>query len=303
MKSFVWGLLVAVGMVVGGDLHAQFQPQQALKVQIFTERQQFLTQEPMQVSVRVYNYTGEALILGQEADWISFSVEPMANKSIVRQVSEPEVAVPAFAVNTGEMATRRVNLVPHFEIVKSGRYKITATVKCGRWGEKSSEPLMVDVVSGTPLWVREFGVPGPNGVESELRKYQVVQTRHMDASQLYIKVTDAYDSKVYGVHHLGQMVIEHKTEQQTDRNNRLHVLHRSGRSFFTYSMVDYDGRIILRQRYEQDGIRPGLQPTASGEVLVSGGVRTRVASDIDPLADELEAEKKRQQQQQQTQAP
>ncbi|MCD6050392.1 MAG: hypothetical protein K0Q55_1795, partial [Verrucomicrobia bacterium] len=158
-------------------------------------------------------------------------------------------------------------------------------------GEKASEPVLVDVVTGSRLWEREFGVPTGKGTEPDLRKYQILQTRHMDVSHLYIKVTDTYGTKVHGLRHLGQMVIAYKPEQQTDRNNRLHVLHRSGRASFTYSMVDYDGRVLLRQRYEQEGEPPRLRPTEAGEILVSGGVRTKSPTDIDPLADEQETKK------------
>ena len=287
MKAIVLGLLVAFGAVTG------VQAQQALKVQLFADRQHFLAQEALEVSVRVYNYSGETLLMGKDPEWVSFTVEPMANKSIVRQASRPDVVYP-FELGNNMMATRRVNLTPHFEIVHSGRYKITATVKFAQWGERSSEPLLVDVVNGSALWEREFGVPTSTDAAPEIRKYQILQTRHTDVSQLYVKVTDSYGSKVFGLRHIGQMVIAYKPDQQIDRNNRLHVLHRSGRASYTYSMVDYDGRVILRQRYEQESEPPRLRHTEAGEILVNGGVRTKAPSDIDPLADEMELKKQTQ---------
>lgn len=302
MKAIVLGLLAAFGVV------ASVQAQQVVKVKIFTEkayllsegaqtvnekiqylndRTQFLAQEPMGIMVRVFNYSGETMVLGREEDWISFSVEPLANKSIVRQNGQPPVAG-VFELGNNLMATKRVDLAPFFEIVESGRYKITATVRAGRFGDVSSEPLLVDLVSGTTLWDHEFGIPALGDKAPEIRRYQIIQARQMDVQHLYVKVTDTYGSKTYGLHQLGQMVITHKPEQLTDRNNRLHVLHRSGRSTYTYSMVDHDGQVILRQRYDQAGGPPHLVPTEAGEVLVSGGVRTKSPYDIDPLADELE---------------
>jgi len=306
MKAIVLGLLAALSMAAG------VQAQQVVKVKIFTEkafllsegaqtvnekiqylneRAQFLAQEPMGIMVRVYNYSGETMVLGQEEDWISFSVEPLANKSIVRQHGQPTLAG-AFELGNNLMATKRVDLTPYFEIVQSGRYKITATVRAGRFGDISSEPLLVDLVTGTPLWDHEFGVPALGDKPSEIRRYQIIQARQMDVQHLYVKVTDTYNSKTYGLYPLGQMVIAQKPEQQTDRNNRLHVLHRSGRSTYTYSMVDHDGQIILRQRYDQAGGPPHLVPTEAGEVLINGGVRTKSLYDIDPFANELEQKQK-----------
>jgi hypothetical protein len=306
MKAIVLGLLAALSMA------ASVQAQQVVKVKIFTEkafllsegaqtvnekiqylnqRAQFLAQEPMGIMVRVYNYSGETLVLGQQEDWISFSVEPLANKSVVRQTGEPSVAG-AFELGNNLMATKRVDLTPYFEIVQPGRYKITATVRVGRFGDVSSEPLLVDMVNGTPLWDHEFGVPAAGDKAPEIRRYQIIQARQMDVQHLYVKVTDTFNSRTYGLYPLGQMVIAQKPEQQIDRNNRLHVLHRSGRSTYTYSMVDYDGQIILRQRYDQAGGPPHLVPTEAGEVLVNGGVRTKSAYDIDPLAEEQELKQK-----------
>jgi len=306
MKAIVLVLLAAFGVVAGA------QAQQVVKVKIFTEkayalseraqslneksqllndRTQYLAQEPMGIMVRVYNYSGETLVLGREDDWVSFSVEPLANKSIVRQASQPQVGGSPFALENGMMATKRVDLVPHFEVVQSGRYKITATVRAGRHGDISSEPLLVDVVNGSPLWDREFGVPAQADKAPEIRRYNIIQVRQTDVQHIYVKVTDTHGGKLYGLYPLGQMVLAYKPEQQMDRNNRLHVLHRSGRATFTYSMVDHDGRVILRQRYDQTGAPPSLVHTDAGEVLVSGGTRTKSAFDIDPLADELEQQK------------
>lgn len=302
MKAIVLGVLMSFCLAVGA------QAQQVVKAKLFTEkgylqsemestmigksralseRSQYLMQEPMVILVRVFNYSGESLVLGRDADWISFSVEPLANKTIVRQTSEPNLSHP-FVLDNGLMATKRIDLTPHFDISQPGRYKITAVVKMAQYGEVAAEPLLVDVVGGTVLWDHEFGVPAAASGAPEVRRYQILQARQQDVQHLYVKVTDTYNSKTYGISALGQMVITHQPVQQIDRNNRLHVLHRSGRSYFTYTMVDYDGRVLMRLRYDQDGPPPVLRVTDGGDVLVSGGVRTKSPYDIDPLADEAE---------------
>jgi hypothetical protein len=280
MKSTVLGLLMVFMTAMG--VHAQTQP---LKVQLETEYSQFLAQEPLVIKMRVINYTGETLKMGDDPDWVNFSVEPVGNKGLVRQNGPLDIVYP-FVLETSMMATKRINLIPQFEIMKPGRYKIMARVKAGRWGEISSDPLLIDIVGGNILWEQEFGVPDSTGKEPEIRKYKLIQSRQMDASVLYVKVTDIYESKVYGIHPLGKMVLTPIPEKATDKANRLHVLQQSGAKSFTYSMINHDGTVLIRMRYEYDDTRPRLRASESGDIIIAGGIRVKSEYDIDPLADQ-----------------
>lgn len=288
MKATFLGLLMVLTSVTGlqAQLTATPAQTQPLKVQLTTEHTQFIAQEPMEITIRVLNYTGEALQLnGSDPEWITFSVEALGNKSLVRQAAPLDVDRSIPPVGTGMMATVRVGLVPQFEISKAGRYKIVARVKAGRWGEITSEPYFIDIVPGITMWEQEFGVPNAEGKEPEMRKYKLIQSRNMDAPVIYVKVTDIYESRVFGLSALGKMVTQPTPEQITDRANRLHVLHQSGAKSFTYSMINYDGTVLLRMRYEYTDTRPRLRANENGDIIISGGIRVKSEYDIDPLAD------------------
>jgi hypothetical protein len=280
MKATFLGLLMAFMAVVGAQ--AQTQP---LKVQLTSEHTQFIAQESMEFTVRVINYTGETLNLnGRDPEWLTFSVEALGSKSLVRQTGQLDVYREIPPVETSMMAKTTVDLIPQFDISKAGRYKVTAKVKAGRWGEVTSEPYFIDIVTGNVMWAQEFGVPNAEGREPEIRKYKLIQSRNLDASIIYVKVTDSYESKVFGLNALGKMVTMPAPEQMTDKSNRLHVLHQSGARSFTYSMVNHDGTVLLRMRYEYNDTRPRLRANENGDIIISGGIRVKSEHDIDPLA-------------------
>lgn len=282
MKATVLSLMLILAVFCS----VQAQP---LKVVVFSDQKQFLAQERMVLSVRMYNYTGQTLKLGAAPGWLTIGVEPLGSTSkMVPQNSKLDI-MGEFELGTGMMATKHIEMIPSFEIVEPGRYKVTATVHFGKWGDISSEPYFVDIVSGIPVWQREFGVPSKAGTPPETRRYTLIEARHADTLQLYVKVTDTYESKVFGLRILGKLVSSQPPEYNTDRYNRLHVLQQTGRATFTYSLVDYDGSVILRQRYDySDSGRPRLRPTEGGDIIVSGGLRVKSPSDIDPLAEEME---------------
>jgi len=258
---------------------------QPLKVQLSSDHIQFIAQESIEITVRVINYTGETLNLnGNDPEWLTFNVEALGNKSLVRQTGPLDVYRKIPPVETGMLAPVTVDLVPQFEISKPGRYKITARVKAGRWGEITSEPYFIDIVPGITMWEQEFGVPNAEGKAPEIRKYKLLQSRNLDAPVIYAKVTDVYESKVFGLTALGKMVTSPVPEQITDKANRLHVLHQSGAKSFTYSMINHDGRVLLRMRYEYTDTRPRLRANENGDIIISGGIRVKSEYDIDPLA-------------------
>jgi hypothetical protein len=54
-----------------------------------------------------------------------------------------------------KVATKRVDLAPHFNLNQLGRYAIIATVKIKAWNrELASSPKMFDIIHGAKLWNR-----------------------------------------------------------------------------------------------------------------------------------------------------
>jgi hypothetical protein len=257
---------------------------QVVSVHLEAEQDQFLPNEPLLVSVRVVNKSGQTLHLGKERDWLTFSVEARENFP-VRELGLAPVEG-AFQLESSLQGTKRVDLAPYFDLTRPGRYRISALVRVrqGDWNEDiRSEAKEIDIVSGTKLTEITFGVPrGPGEAgRPEVRKYVLVQAHFMKSPMtLYVRLTDLHDTKVFQVYPLGIMHSFTRPEVQTDHFNNLHVLHQTGARAFSYSVINPDGFTIARQRHDYTDTRPVLRADPEGNIVVSGGIRYRTLSDL-----------------------
>src|SRR6185369_10135809 len=129
---------------------------------------------------------------------------------------------------SSKVATKRVDLAPYFSLTKPGRYKVTATVRIKGWEQEfASKPKTFEVVTGTKLWEQEFGVPpaanAPNAA-LEVRKYVLQQANYLKQLRLYVRLTDATDSKTLHVFAVGPIVSVSRPQPQLDKSSNLHLL-------------------------------------------------------------------------------
>src|SRR5438094_1032763 len=92
-----------------------------VSVELVLDQEQFLLNESLPVKVRIINRSGQTLQLGQDKDWLTFTVETREG-SVVPALGEIPV-LGEQAVGSSMVANRRVDLMPYFELTKPGRYK------------------------------------------------------------------------------------------------------------------------------------------------------------------------------------
>lgn len=243
-----------------------------LSVEIVPEQQQFLKDESLPIKVRITNRSGQTLDFGKESDWLTFSVESRDGFQVVRR---REITVPGeFSLESAAVATRRVDLAPHFELSNPGRYSIGATLKIPKWDrEVSSPPVIVEVVRGTKIWEQEFGVPVKQGLP-EVRKYILQQAALRKDLTLYVRISDQEERQTFRVFAAGRMVSFNHPEAQVDRESKLHLLFQTGARTFIYNVVAPGGDLLLGQIYDYaGGPSMRLKIDEDGTIFVSGGVR------------------------------
>src|SRR5262249_17292394 len=133
------------------------------------------------------------------------------------------------------------------------------------------------------LWQQEFGVPGGAenaGAVPEVRRYTLQQANYLRHLKLYLRITDAADSKVIKVFALGSMISFSAPEPQVDKSSNLHVLWQTGARACAYRVVNPDGEVVVRQTYDYAGSRPRLQVDAEGKIAVAGGVQRITREDV-----------------------
>jgi hypothetical protein len=138
------------------------------------------------------------------------------------------------------------------------------------------------VISGTRFWEQEFGVPhtGTNNAEPEVRKYILTQATLSRRKKLYVRVTDASESKTFSVFALGPMISFSNPQMRVDQGSKLHVFYQDGAHSFSYNVVSPDGEQLVRQTYFNEVSPPRMKVAENGEVVITGGVRHYAANDL-----------------------
>lgn len=265
---------------------------QPVDVKVVLDQDQFLPSETLPLAVRITNRSGQTLHLGADPDWLTFSVESDDGFIVVKNSEVPVLG--EFDLGSSQVATKRVDLQPYFDLRRQGHYTVTATLRIKDWNEHfSSAPVEFDVISGAELWSQDFGVPVPPGVTNrtpEIRKYTLEEANYLHQQlRMYVMVSDHSGSRVFKVSAIGPMVSFSQPEEQLDQFSNLHVIYQSGARTFTYSVVSPDGKILRQDIYDYLDKRPRLGLNDAGEITVIGGVR-RVKPDHLPdikLPDEL----------------
>jgi len=275
MKTLAFWLLLFSAWV--GTVSAQ------VRVEVTMEQEQFLAGESIPVAVRITNRSGQALHLGEDLDWLRFTIETRDGQ-VVSQMDNVPVAG-AFVLESSKVATKRVNLEPYFSFLGPERYKVIAILKVKAWDrEISSPPSFFTINEGAKLWQQEFGLPSKTGdtnAPPEIRKYILQQANYLrGALRLYLRVTDAEGNKVFKVVPIGPLVSFSRPEPQIDPDSHLHLLYQNGPTSSSYLVFDTEGEVLLRQTYDIVGSRPRLRPDADGKITVYGGIRRESASDF-----------------------
>ncbi|MHB8523043.1 MAG: hypothetical protein ACYDH9_20120 [Limisphaerales bacterium] len=270
--------VLGCGLVWAGSCLAQ------VKVAVALDQEQYMPNESLVAIVRVTNLSGQKLQLGKDAGWLKFFIEAQDGEVVAKMAEVPVRG--EFLLESSQVATKRVDLVPYYDLSIARRYRVSAVVKVAQWDQEfASEPKEFDIIHGTKFWEQEFGVPnsaaGANG-RPEMRKYIVSEATYLKRLRLYVRVTDPTETRVFRVLPISSMVSFSRPEVQVDRLSNLHVLHQTGARAFSYCVVNPDGDVITRETHEYTNTRPTLRVGQDGKISVSGGERRVTQADIPP---------------------
>lgn len=263
-----------------------------VSVEIKLDQEQYLPNEPLIARVKIRNDSGQTLHLAEADNWITFIVEGTEDVRYVRQRKLPKVKDKSFDLESSKTASVNIDLAPCYELNRTGRYKITATVSIPVFNEKFASPAKDFLIgSGSPLWEQAFGVPpeiappGPDG-KPEVRKYKLIQTNPGAEAKLFVRLTDQLNEDIRVIQ-IGQLVSFSRPEPQLDRWNNLHLLYQINAHTFLYTMINPDGMVVARERHDQTDTRPGLRYNDEGHISVGGGVRRYTRNDLPPVEPSL----------------
>jgi hypothetical protein len=265
-------LLFMLGMLAGWVLTGSAQ----VTVEAVMEQQQYLPSESLLVTVKITNQSGQTLHLGEDPNWLTFSIESEDGFVVLKNGDAPVLG--PFDIQSSQMATKRVDLEPFFTLNKAGRYHVVATLRIKDWSaQEASEPAFFDVINGVNIWSQEFGLPVlPEAVNRvpEVRQYTLIKANYLKSQlRLYAQVSDPGDARIYKVINVGPLVSFSQPEAQVDRTGNLQVLYQCGSTLFSYTVMDPNGEFVRREIYDYVNSRPRLSMDTNGDLTVIGGVR------------------------------
>ena len=259
--------------------------QAQVTVEVRLEQSQFVSKESIPVAVRIVNHSGQTLHFGKDPDWLLFSLEA-ADGHVVLQTDNVPVQG-EFDLETSKVATKRVDIMPYFNLDRIGHYRITATVKMKDWlvDVSNENPAHFEITHGTRLWEQTFGLPPADGeshARPEIRKFILQQVTYSKLMKMYVRVTDVSESTVLKVIPIGPMVTFSRPDPMIDQHSNLHVVYQCGARLYNYSIVSPEGQLLLRQSYDVTGNRPHLKIDATGKIGIVDGIRRITAEDVPP---------------------
>lgn len=257
---------------------------QGVSVEIEMDQRYYLPHEALIVKVKVTNYSGQALRLGNEPDWLSFDIEGRNSRNVSSLAPVPVSG--DYSLDSSKVGIKPVDIAPYFDLSQPDHYKITAIVNIPQWRQAiKSQPAKFDIITGTKLWSQDFGVPPPPGsvgARPEMRQYTLIQTIHQRRLMLYFRVSALGGAKVLRVFPIGPMVSFSRPEPQLDKYSNIHILYQTGARRFTHSVINPDGLLIAREFHDYTNSRPALHAESDGRIVVNGGVRKITLNDLPP---------------------
>ncbi len=254
----------------------------SVTVEIELDQSQYLPAEDIIVAVRIINLSGSTLKMGRDNGWVKFFID--AKDGIPVAPDTEPLVLGEFELPTAKTGVKRVNLVPHFPVKESGRYTVRAEIEVPGLNRRvSSLAVPFDILNGTVMKSITVGVArngAPLTEATEQRTFLLQRAVYLKRDQLYVRLMDRSGGTTLKVLPIGQLTNIGEPELQVDQKSRLHVLFRTGPRTFRYVVVTADGELALRQAYEITANSPKLRVNDASDVIVSGGVRREMSSDI-----------------------
>ncbi len=256
-----------------------------VSVELILDETIYLPGEEIPVGVRISNLAGRPLTFGSTPNWLIFYAETKSGDIVARLGQVPVQG--EFTLDSAKAGTKWWNIQPYFDFQEAGVHNIFAEVRLPEWNDRIiSDPVSITLQNARKLWEISFGVPPPEGVtdaQPEIRRYALQSAVRTRDRNLYVRVTDETETRIYRVALLDRLLSFSNPSQQLDNRNQLHVLFQTGGSIYTYCVVTPDGTIAVRQKHEiVPGSRPRLVKLDDGSISVGGGRRFPTLTDVPP---------------------
>ena len=264
---------------------ASFAQSSSVVVELVLDETVYLPGEEIPIGVRISNLSGRPITFGSTPNWLTFYAETKKGDVIARLGTVPVEG--EFTLESSKAGTKFWNIQPYFDFQEAGVHVVYAEVRVPDWSERVlSDPAMFTLQSARKLWEVSFGVPPAEGAtnsQPEIRRYALQSAIRTHDRNLYARVTNEDETRIFRVVLLDRLLSFSNPSQQLDSRSRLHVLLQTGGNTYSYCVITPDGELAIRQKHEiVTGSRPRLVKMADGDIQVGGGKRLPSSADVPP---------------------
>lgn len=254
-----------MGSMLG--LHAQ------IGLSVKADRIDLIPGEPVEITVRITNRTGQTLNLQNvgKMPWLSINAVTH-NDTELSQVRT--LNLPPLKLEPGKSTASKINISQLYDLTKEGTYKIYAVVHSSPdGGNYMSNKAYLNVRGGVSMWSQIVGIPkGMPGAGGSAR-YSLLSMSTKKGTDLYVKIDDVSSGRIIRCARLGAWERFSKPLARIDATNRLHVLFLNTASIYAHSSVDVAGQFAKNQFYKRlDTTSPVFVTDAGGKVFVTGAL-------------------------------
>lgn len=269
-------LALAAGLLAGVDSALA-----QVRVDLKFRRSIFVRYEPVIATVRITNMTGSELNLFDDGNrkWFGFVIED--SKGTPVPPYNPDYRLTPVTIGPGQSIERSVNITPLYPITEYGVYRVKPVVYVASLKKYFSpgQPLNIEISEGRQLWQQTVGVPEGQPGTGEMRTITLLSHRLPDHTQLYLRIEDKSNGKIFCTHQLGRLISFNRPQIELSPSNTIHVLQNTAPKAYVFTEVGLDGRVLDRKEYQAVTEAPTLRrDPQTGELAVVGGMY------IDPAA-------------------
>lgn len=271
MKTILqFGLCAALLSGLALPAHAQ------LGIQLKTNQVRYVRYEPIQVTVTLFNYTGNSLFFGGRDSEGRLRLLVESNEGFHVPAFDEDVNPAAdLSLGAGESKSLTLAINTMYNMQREGQYTVRAQIEHPRLDKNyRSEACIVAVAAGSEIWSREVGVPDDQATTPiHVKKVSLRLFPDRNHDLYVLQVED--DNVVYGVVRLGSRITGTQPLCDVDAISNIHVLFMTRPRFFEYRVYDSSLQLKQSQFYAVDATTnasPSLQRDPEvGRVLVTGG--------------------------------
>ncbi len=223
---------IGAAMLICGALAAPALAQ--FRIGVSLEHRAYMRGEPFAATVVIENHLSVPLVFGDEFSNAELMLEVVKDRSTGPAASNRVPIRRDTVIMPGEKAIELVEVTSLFDLRETGGYQVRVVIRYE--GELILSHLLgFDIVSGIEMASARRSLPGFHDIDLE---YSLRYFKRGQSEYAFVVIRDLATDVIYGTFLLGPVVRVNDPALQFDREGRLTVVHQSGRTRFTRSVLE-----------------------------------------------------------------